>query len=95
VYKRCLVCFGSALDVVRSEFRTQESARHGVLFRHAFSRLFHPDMPSGKSRTQRTAGIAGRRLYPEIVKYFLAQQRAVGYAIKRHPAGHNQIITAG
>mgnify|MGYP001359678951 CR=1 FL=1 len=59
------------------------------------SRLFHPDMPSGKSRTQRTAGIAGRRLYPEIVKYFLAQQRAVGYAIKRHPAGHNQIITAG
>ena len=48
-----------------------------------------------KRRADRAAGIAGRRLNPDVVELAVAQHLAVGDAIQRHAAGKAQIARAG
>ena len=46
-------------------------------------------------RAERAAGIAGRRLDPDVVERALAQQLAVGHAVQRDAAGQAEIARAG
>ena len=49
----------------------------------------------GERRAERTAGIAGRRLDPDVAKAAVAQHLAVGDAIERDTAGKTEIVHAG
>ena len=49
-------------------------------------------MPSGERRADRAAGVARRRLDPDIAEGSLAQHPAVGDAVERHATGQAQII---
>ena len=67
-------------------------------------------MPSGRSstrrgwplvqvigrerRAERAAGVAGRRLDPDVLERAVAQHLAVGDAVERHAAGQAQILHA-
>ena len=49
----------------------------------------------GERRAERAAGIAGRRLNPDVVELAVAQHLAVGHAVERDAAGEAQILRAG
>ncbi len=51
-------------------------------------------MPDELSDPQRAAGVAGRRLDPDVLERPLAQQPPVGHAVERHAAGHAQVLRA-
>ena len=53
-------------------------------------RLVEQLVPDEQRRAQRAAGVAGRRLNPDVVERPLAQQPAVGHAVERHAAGQHQ-----
>ena len=48
-----------------------------------------------ESRADRAAGVACRRLHPDVVENVLTQQLAVGDAIQRHAAGQADVPGAG
>ena len=52
-------------------------------------------MPAGQGRAQGAAGIAAGRLDPDVLEQAGPQQLAVGHAIQRHAAGHDQVVAAG
>ena len=52
-------------------------------------------MPDEQGRPQRAAGIARRRLNPDVVEWPLAEQPAVGHAVERHAACQDQVLHAG
>ena len=51
-------------------------------------------MPGGECGTQRSAGIARRRLDPDIVEMPVLQDLAIGHAIERHASGQTQVLRA-
>jgi hypothetical protein len=53
------------------------------------------DMIGGERRPERAAGIAGRRLNPDIAELALAHDLAVGDAIERDAAGQAEVLLAG
>ena len=52
-------------------------------------------MPDEQGRAQCPAGIAGRRLDPDVVECPLAEQPAIGHAVERDAAGHDEMLHAG
>ena len=63
------------------------SGRHGA-------RTVEPGMPDRKRRTQRTTGITGRGLDPDILERPFAQQPAVAHTVQRNAAGqHERLFT--
>ena len=52
-------------------------------------------MPDEQGRAERPAGVAGRRLDPDVVERPLAQQPAVGHAVERDAAGQDEVLHAG
>ena len=61
----------------------------------AMARLVQQLVPDEQGRAQRAAGVARRRLNPEVLERPLAQQPAVGDAVERHAAGQDQVLQAG
>ena len=56
------------------------------------ARLLQQLMPDEQRRAQRTAGVAGRRLNPDVVERPFAQQPAVGHAVERHATGQHEVL---
>jgi hypothetical protein len=83
-----------AFDVQRRELRAQIAAGHRVARRRG-ARLAAVDVPHGTCRTDGSAGIAGRRLNPQVVEQPAGEQLAVGDAVERHAAGHHEVAAAG
>ena len=52
-------------------------------------------MPHRQRRAHRTAGIAGGRLDPQVVKRPFSENAAVGHAVQGHPAGQTQPALTG
>ncbi len=52
-------------------------------------------MPGRKGRSERPARITAGRLDPDVLEQAGAQQLAVGDAVQRHAAGHDQVFAAG
>ena len=50
---------------------------------------------TNRAAPERAAGIAGRRLDPEVVEVAFAEQPAVGHAVQRHAAGQDQVLQPG
>ena len=59
------------------------------------ARLAHEDVIGRQRRAHRAAGIAGRRLDPDVLEMAVAQNLAVGDAIERHAAGQAQVSRPG
>ena len=80
------------LDLALAVGRAEIGALHGVaVVRHARS-LPQMQMIGRQRRAQRAAGIAGRRLDPDVVENAVAQHLAVGDAVERDAAGEAQIL---
>ncbi len=80
-----------ALIVVALETRSQVGAAHGVVAVHR-ARLVVILVPGDQRRAQRTAGIAGRRLDPDVLERPFAQDAAIGHAVERDAAGQAQVV---
>ena len=59
------------------------------------ARLAHKAVIGGKRRAHRAAGIARRRLDPDVVEVAVAQNLAIGDAIERHAAGKAEVSRLG
>ena len=90
----CAVRGQGSLDFVGREARAEEAPLLGIAAVGP-SGVVQELMPDEQGRPQRTAGIAGRRLDPDVVEVALAEQPAVGHAVERHPAGQDQVLHPG
>ena len=52
-------------------------------------------MPDEQGRTQRSAGITGRRLDPDVVECSVAQQATIGHTIEPDATRDDQVPHAG
>ena len=59
------------------------------------TRLAQMLMPDHGSRTQRTAGITGGGLDPDVFKGTFTQQAAIGHTVECHAAGQAEVFFAG
>ena len=57
--------------------------------------LLEMPVPEAQRHAERAAGIAGRRLDPDLLERAFAQDAAVADAVERHAAGQAQIAHAG
>ncbi len=84
----------SLLDVGLRIIRAEKGAGHAVIGGHRL-RGCPLNMVVGRQRgTDRAAGIARRRLNPDIVELAVAQHLAVGDAVQRDAAGEAQIAAS-
>ena len=90
----CAVRGQGPLDLVGREARAEEAPLLGVVAVGPAG-VVQELMPDEQGRAQRAAGIAGRRLDPEVVEVALAEQPAVGHAVERHAAGQDQVLHPG
>ena len=81
-------------DVRLGEDRTEVGAAHAVAAVAARARLIQGQVVGGQRRAERATGIAGGRLYPDMLEGPVAQHLAVGHAVECHAAGQAQVLHA-
>src|SRR5687767_1405812 len=52
-------------------------------------------MPYEQRGAQGAAGVAGRRLHPDVFERTLAKEAAIGHAVECDSSGHDEIAAAG
>lgn len=77
-----------AFDFIVCERRAEETAAHGVVDAVDVSRFAFESMPCRERRSERAAGISGRRLNPDTVERTFAQNAPVTDAVERDAACH-------
>ena len=90
-----LLAFQKLLDFLIRESGAEQRALHQVVATIRLAGVFQQIEVSEQRRPERPPRIASRRRNPDVVKYPLAQQHAVGDAIQSHAAGEAKIFCAG
>lgn len=82
-------------DIPGAGLRTKQGAAHRVLPGPIGTLLLAHLVPRPERTAERGAGVAGRRLHPDVVEGTLTQQAAVGHAVERDPAAEHRLALAG
>ena len=82
-------------DIGLRKLRPKIAPAHAVAPVRRGARPVKKTVKSRKRRTQGAAGIAGRRLDPDVLETLVTQQLAVGDTVERHPAGETEIFQPG
>ena len=78
-----------AIGMTRSQIASRAASRPAP----AIARLRQHLMPDQQRRAERAAGVAGRRLNPDLLERAFAQDPAVADAVERHAAGQDEVAS--